>query len=117
MRPALRLTGSVDGDHLRFGRRLAALLAAVASVTLAVPPPASAQDKPAVRDTAMSRENANPGDGSWHSQRLKTPEIEGYSSNISVGPGDRIDFAVSTRPAARYRIEIIRLGWYGGMGG
>ncbi len=32
-------------------------------------------------------------------------------------PGGTISFFVSTNPAARYRIEISRLGWYGGSGG
>jgi hypothetical protein len=87
-------------------------------LSAACPPGASAQGSapaPAL-ETAISRENANPGDGSWHSERSRTPEIEGYSSNISVGPGERIEFAVSTRPAAQYRIDVIRLGWYGGSG-
>jgi len=66
--------------------------------------------------TAVARENAQPGDGSWHSQRVRTAAIEGYASKISVAPGERIDFAISTRPAASYRVEIVRMGWYAGRG-
>ena len=32
-------------------------------------------------------------------------------------PGDTLHLHVSTAPAAAYRIEIYRLGWYGSMGG
>jgi hypothetical protein len=98
-------------------RRLVAAIGCLLTLSSASSALAAPAGAPAVPDTAISRENANLGDGSWHSGRLKTPEIEGYSSNITVGPGERIDFAVSTHPAARYRIEIIRLGWYGGAGG
>ncbi|MBV9197684.1 MAG: hypothetical protein JO168_26410 [Solirubrobacterales bacterium] len=36
---------------------------------------------------------------------------------MSVRPGGTITFHVNTNPVARYRIEISRLGWYGGAGG
>ena len=36
---------------------------------------------------------------------------------MSVAPGGRLDFHVSTAPAASYRVELYRLGWYGGAGG
>jgi N,N-dimethylformamidase beta subunit-like, C-terminal len=43
--------------------------------------------------------------------------IEGYASRVSVAPGDRVQLYVSTRPVADYRIELYRIGWYGGAGG
>ena len=42
--------------------------------------------------------------------------IEGYASEASALPGDTLQFHVSTSPAAPYRIELYRLGWYGGAG-
>jgi hypothetical protein len=42
--------------------------------------------------------------------------IEGYASAVSVIAGRTLALHVSTRPAARYRIEVYRLGWYGGAG-
>jgi uncharacterized repeat protein (TIGR01451 family) len=42
--------------------------------------------------------------------------IEGYASEVSALPGDTIHLHVSTSPAAPYRIEVYRLGWYGGTG-
>ncbi len=64
-------------------------------------------------------ENAKPGDSYWMAatQDPSSSAIEGYATATSVRPGDSIGFHVSTNPAARYRIEIDRLGWYGGSGG
>jgi SAM-dependent methyltransferase len=63
-------------------------------------------------------ENARAGDEAWWAGR-KAPghAIEAYSSWPSVEPGGRLELHVSTRPAARYRVTIHRLGWYGGSGG
>jgi hypothetical protein len=68
----------------------------------------------------MSRadEPPPPPTNSW---RLDPPTsqdaIAGYSSEVSVAPGDTLDLHVGTTPAARYRVEIYRIGWYGGAGG
>jgi hypothetical protein len=43
--------------------------------------------------------------------------MDAYTSEVSAAPGGIVHLHVSTTPAARYRIEIIRLGWYGGAGG
>jgi hypothetical protein len=74
-----------------------------------VPPPAP----PAPNQIQI--ENAQPGTAAW--QAPETSLIEGYASEIGAAPGDAIHFHVSTRPGARYRIEVYRLGWYGGAGG
>ena len=42
--------------------------------------------------------------------------IEGYASQVSALPGDTLQFHVSTSPVAQYRVEVYRLGWYGGGG-
>jgi hypothetical protein len=42
--------------------------------------------------------------------------IEGYGSETSALPGDTLHYHVSAVPAAPYRIEVYRLGWYGGTG-
>ncbi len=65
--------------------------------------------------TAIQRENALPGTSAWNGPGTSLVEI--YASQIGVAPGDRIDLHVNTRPAARYRISVYRLGWYGGAGG
>ena len=63
-------------------------------------------------------EDPTPPTGSW---RLDPPStidaIAGYASELSVASGDRLHLHVATTPAARYRIEVYRIGWYDGAGG
>jgi hypothetical protein len=49
--------------------------------------------------------------------KYRCPWIEGYCSHTSVRAGERISFHVSTNPASPFRIEIYRMGFYGGHGG
>ena len=58
-------------------------------------------------------ENAKTGTTAW--QLPKTAAVELYGSQISTAPGGEVDLHVST--AYRYRIDVYRLGWYGGEGG
>ncbi len=62
----------------------------------------------------IQRENALPGSPNWRLPRAAPGEIEGYASAVTVVPGDRLEVHVST--AQRYRVEIYRVGWYGGAG-
>jgi hypothetical protein len=43
-------------------------------------------------------------------------EIEGYCSHTSIRAGDTLKVCVSTEPAAKYKIDIYRMGYYGGKG-
>jgi Concanavalin A-like lectin/glucanases superfamily len=65
---------------------------------------------------AVTTENALVGTTNWLSPDATGSAIEGYTSQVSAAPGQQVDFHVSTNPAANYRIEIYRLGWYGGDG-
>lgn len=65
--------------------------------------------------TPIERENALPGTSAWNGPGSSLIEL--YTSQIGVAPGEQIDVHVNTRPAARYRISVYRLGWYGGSGG
>src|SRR5207248_2770004 len=42
--------------------------------------------------------------------------IQGYTSEASVAPGERLDIHVAMDPPGRYRLEFYRLGWYDGAG-
>ena len=65
----------------------------------------------------VQRENLRPGSASWSLDQTARPRrIEGYASEVSVLPGQKVDFHVSTSPAARYQIVLYRLGWYRGAG-
>lgn len=67
--------------------------------------------------SSVARENALAGDGEWWGKHAPPHAIEGYAAQCSVRPGERLELHVSARPAARYRIYVCRLGWYGGRGG
>jgi hypothetical protein len=62
------------------------------------------------------QENAREGTRDWWGKHAPAHTIEGYPTQCSVRPGGRLELCVSTRPAARYRIAVYRLGWYGGRG-
>ncbi|MBA3842708.1 MAG: hypothetical protein H0X39_08820 [Actinobacteria bacterium] len=64
----------------------------------------------------VTTENALPGTTAWQQPSVDGPTIEGYTSQLSSAPGDSVAFHVSTSPAANYRIELYRMGWYGGAG-
>jgi hypothetical protein len=91
------------------GRGLTAVLVAAALGLAATPAGAL---------NPVQRENARPGDKAWRAYTSVAPAsaIEGYTSATSVLPGSGMTFMVKA-PGTRYRIEISRLGWYGGKGG
>lgn len=71
----------------------------------------------------IRKENSLAGSRDWQLTRLRldkssmrTPLIEGYCSRQSVSAGDRLEIMVSTDPAADFKIEIFRTGYYGGDG-
>src|SRR5512132_3459217 len=79
----------------------------------------------APRNPSLIRdENNKPGTRDWQLTRVRieskgryrSPWIEGYCSHQSVEAGDSMRIMVSTNPPARYRIEIFRTGYYGGLG-
>lgn len=65
--------------------------------------------------TAIQVENAQPGTTAWQGET--SGRIEVFASETGAAPGGTIHVHVSTSPAARYRVEVYRLGWYGGDGG
>ena len=69
--------------------------------------------------TPIAVENAQRGSRDWEPLEPNghKGEIEGYASQVSVSPGGLLQLHVSTRPAARYQVQVLRLGWYGGQGG
>jgi hypothetical protein len=43
--------------------------------------------------------------------------VEGYCSHTSVKAGQTLNVFVSTEPAAPFKIDFYRMGYYGGKGG
>lgn len=62
-------------------------------------------------------ENLRTGVTGWLSPDAVNHGIEGYASTLSVLPGETVPLHVSTNPAAPYRIQVYRIGWYGSAGG
>ena len=71
----------------------------------------------AVGANPITIENAKPGTSDWFPNNpAQNREIEGFADLTSVAPGGAIRFYVNTT-SKTYRIDIYRLGWYGGAGG
>ena len=62
-------------------------------------------------------ENQLPGtpQSQWDIQGSGDPTIQGYATPFSVADGQTVRFKVDT-DASNYRLDIYRLGWYGGLG-
>lgn len=82
------------------------------------------------RSDIIRTENAKPGTTDWiltkvHQREHETQqngwdvrtEVQGYASHLSVRVGGNIKLHVSAEPADDYKIDIYRMGYYGGAGG
>jgi hypothetical protein len=85
--------------------------------------PAATLQQPAAVDPCAApanrivAENCRPGTPRerWDVNGSGDPEIQGFAAEMSVNPGETIQFKIRTH-SARYRIDIFRMGWYGGAG-
>ncbi len=101
----------------------AAALAGV-SGTLAEHFPLKAASGGKVSQT-IAKENKKKGTRDWqltfvrpdNKENNRTKHIEGYCSEQSVKAGQSIAFHISTNVPASVKIELFRLGYYGGDGG
>src|SRR3954468_11118734 len=66
---------------------------------------------------AIVAENCKPGNPSteWDVNGSGDPRIQGYATDISANVGETIAFKIKSDSKA-YRIDLYRLGYYGGMG-
>src|SRR5712691_12060390 len=64
-----------------------------------------------------SNENGLAGDlaSSWDINGAGDPSIQGFATDISVNKGGIVSFKIKT-DSANYKIDIYRLGYYGGRG-
>ncbi|WP_344046546.1 N,N-dimethylformamidase beta subunit family domain-containing protein, partial [Nocardioides panacihumi] len=86
-------------------------LVAVANTARAATDPCAAGGNP------IACENSKPGTdpSEWQINGMGDPSIQGFSTDISVNVGSRIDFKIDTNARA-YDIDVYRLGYYGGLG-
>lgn len=68
-------------------------------------------------------ENNKPGTTDWQLTRVRvnagmyrTSLIEGYCSHQSIASGETLRIFVSTDPARNFRLDLYRMGYYGGAG-
>ena len=100
---------------LAVNRHLSYLLSsALVLIAMTVTAMASPTDHPIIT------ENRLPGTWDWvlnNPANDREQQIKGYASKTSVAHGEGLDFHVSVSPPQDYRIQIYRMGWYGGAGG
>ena len=92
-----------------------------------------AQNAPKKKDGLIEAENRKPGTHEWQLQYtsfdtpatmasypmvryLRSVSIEGYVTKTSLMPGESLDFKVSMRDPGKFRIDVYRMGYYGGTG-
>ncbi|MGQ0839395.1 DUF4082 domain-containing protein [Actinokineospora sp.] len=94
---------------------LAGVLVAIGLPVL-LAPPASAGPCDAPTNPVVC-ENSKPGTprDDWFIES-QYGSIEGFATQTSVQPGERLDFKIKT-PSNSYFIDIVRLGYYQGTGG
>ena len=114
-----RSSRTVRDKRSRQGAKLGSLLRTAltaAAVVVAAAAVAAAAGGGTIGRNPIADENALKGTTTWNTVQAAFRSIEGYTSEVSAAPGDTIHFHVQTEPVARYRIDLYRLGWYGGMG-
>jgi hypothetical protein len=72
---------------------------------------------PALAQNAIVLENQLPGNppSEWEAPGIGDASIGGFAVDLSVDQGQAVEFKIDT-PSTDYRIDIYRLGWYGGDG-
>lgn len=78
---------------------------------------------PSAERSSIRRENEKPGTTDWQLTRVsinqgayRTSLIEGYCSHQSISSGETLTIFVSTDPARNFKIDLYRMGYYGGTG-
>jgi hypothetical protein len=98
-------------------KKLAALLSVV--VATAVTYPLEAISSCSAPANAIEAENCLPGtpQSTWDipTKNAGDSSIQGFATNISVNRGEIVRFKVKT-PASAWRLNIYRMGYYGGNG-
>jgi N,N-dimethylformamidase beta subunit-like protein len=73
---------------------------------------ALAAPNPVQTENALT--GAQPAD--WLPPAVPPTRVEGWASELSVLPGESVHLHVNTQEGDRYRVELYRLGYYGGLG-
>ncbi len=106
--------------HVRHTARLLLPLALLASMLVFVSTavPAHAATNKIVAENALAGAPA----AQWDVQGAGDLTLQGFTTQLSVAPGEKVDFKIDDRSAtattnpASYGIDVYRLGYYGGAG-
>ena len=71
-------------------------------------------DEPPNKVVCENSKAGNPP-SDWDISGTGDPSIQGYATEISVNRGETVFFKIDT-DAAKYRLDIYRMGYYGGLG-
>jgi N,N-dimethylformamidase beta subunit-like, C-terminal/Bacterial Ig domain len=106
----------VAGGQALYASALAALFGALA-LTLLTGSAWAQVDPCAAPANEIVAENCLPGTPAtvWDVDGAGDPSIQGFATDISVDQGQAVQVKVDTTAAA-YRLDIYRMGWYGGDG-
>ena len=94
-----------------------AVLTLVGAVLVTLTTADIAEAEPCARPDSVACENTKSGTASsvWDVAGAGSPELQGFPTDISTNVGGTVGFKVSTT-ASRFRIDLYRLGYYGGNG-
>src|SRR5215217_5138080 len=104
-------------ERPRLSRCAASTVLAVGLLLAVLAAPASAAPCDAPITNPIACENTKPGNpaSEWDVTGSGSASIQGYATSIGVDQGTTVSFKVSTN-ATDYRLDIYRLGYYGGAG-
>src|SRR5215472_16859668 len=105
------------GRRSVIGLILAVLLLGLLSMVSPQPVAAAGPCGPPVT-SVIACENTKPGDppSDWQVSGQGDTAIQGFATQMSVLPGQTISFKINSTSVTKYHIDILRLGWYQGMG-
>ena len=114
-------TNHSGSDH-RVDRRQLLRTTAAAAVSN-VSPSGNTRASADSQAKAIAAENQQTGTTDWQLTRVRvnkgnfrTSLIEGYCSHQSLSAGEKLRIFVSTDPTRNFRLDIYRMGYYGGSG-
>jgi hypothetical protein len=92
-------------------------------VSLVVACLSATASQPVSIENAIVLENQHVGTNLWQLHRPGyqvaddvNQQIKGYASDTSVNKGESITLFVTVNPIQEFRIDVFRMGWYGGAG-
>lgn len=119
---------SANSDRIDRRRLLKTTAIVAASAGLTGDKHAAGSDNTETRSNKTANpvvaENKLPGTTDWQLTRVRinqgnyrTSLIEGYCSHQSIAAGKTLRVLVSTDPVRKFRLDVYRMGYYGGQGG